>query len=137
MADEKKQGGLFSLFRKNKPVETPSADTGSKQQTVAASKQEPEKAPPASVPATPEKSGTKPAPAVNPASVPKQASLEKNIPGQEKNEKMEPVDTVAAIRTYIESVSNLGVNHLNMTSTILNNFTEYLAKQSGNQKQSQ
>lgn len=138
MADETKQRGLFSWLKKNRAEKTPSTDNGPKQQH-AAPKPAPPPATAAAVPKAPEKSKAEPAPVAKPAmaekpSAPPQAAVKKSVATREQTE---PVDTVAAIRTYIESVSRLSVNHLNMTSTILNNFSEYITKRSGDQKQNQ
>ena len=98
MADEKKKGGWFSRFKGNKPKESPSAGTGSKQQAAVSPKPAPKAKPtppakPAST-AKPAAPKAKPAAAAKPAaSAPKQAPSEKKASNRENPLRMEPIDT--------------------------------------------
>ena len=99
MADEKKKGGWFSRFKGNKPKESPSAGTGSKQQAAASPKPAPKAKPtPPAKPAVPKAkpAAAKPAkatPVAKSAPAPKQAPSEKKVSNRENPLRMEPIDT--------------------------------------------
>ncbi len=108
MAGEKKQGGWFSRFKKDKPAESPSAGTDSKQPATASPKPvSPAKPVPKAKPVAPTSKTTpavkpaipaaKPVPAAKkaakPAPPPRQTSSEKKAANLINPVRMEPIDT--------------------------------------------
>ena len=104
MADEKKKGGWFSRFKGNKPKESPSVGTGSKQQATASPKPAPKAKPtppakpastakPAAPKAKPATTAKPAAPAAKATPAPRQAPSEKKASNRENPLRMEPIDT--------------------------------------------
>ena len=130
MADEKKKGGWFSRFKQNKPENSPSADAGSAQQATVS----PKPAPPAK-PAP----KAKPAPAAQPAPAPapKQVTPNKKTASRENTVTMEPIDTVASIQNYIDSLLSLGASQLKVVDMTLKGVSEFLDKHTQSLRQNQ
>ena len=122
MTDEKKKGGWFSRFKKNKPEENPSAGAGSAPQAAAP----PKPAPPA-----------KPAPKAKPAPAPQQAAPNKKAANRENTVTMTPIDTPAAIQSYIDSLLSVGASQLKIVDMVLKGVSEFLDKHTRSLKQNQ